>query len=205
MSDVDPLRLVSKAQSGDCEAFTALIAPHLRQIYVTAREITKNHEDAEDACQQCLMKAYLHIRNFQGNARFSTWLTRIAINEALMTVRKSQSEGRYLSNDCGLTETSLAGIRDQRVVSDPETLCAESEQKTLLREAIGQLESKARSAVCLLALEERETSETAELCRLSDSGLRSRFQRALRQLRVMLSARLGNSLPLRMVPCQSQE
>ncbi len=167
MSDVDQPGLVSKAQSGDCKAFTALIEPHLRRIYVAAREI--------------------------------------AINEALMTVRKSQSEGRYLSEDCGRAEASLAGIRDQRVVSDPETLCAESERKTLLREAIGQLEFKARSAVCLLALEERGTSETAEICRLTDSGLRSRFQRALRQLRIMLSARLGNSLPLRIVPCQSQE
>ena len=122
-----------------------------------------------------------------------------------MTVRKSQSEGRYLLDDCGLTEAALVGIRDQRGVSDPETLCAASEQKTLLREAIGRLEFKARSAVCLLALEERGTSETAELCRLTDSGLRSRFQRALRQLRVMLSNRLGNSLSLRVVPCQSQE
>jgi RNA polymerase sigma-70 factor (ECF subfamily) len=205
MSQEDSLRLVSQAQSGDCQAFADLVEPHLRRIYATARKITKNHEDAEDACQQSVMKAFLHINHYQGNAKFSTWLTRIVINEALMTVRKTRTEGRYLSEDVGLMDNLPLEIRDQSAACDPESLSAQIERKALLRAAIGQLDSKARSAVCLLGLEERGTSETAELCRVTHSGLRSRFQRALRQLRVMLSDKLGNSLPLRVMPCETQE
>src|ERR1700694_636287 len=80
--------LVSRAQSGDNQAFSMLMEPHLHRIYLTAKKITGNHEDAEDACQEGMVKAYAHIQRFQGNAKFSPWLTRIVINEALMTVRK---------------------------------------------------------------------------------------------------------------------
>jgi RNA polymerase sigma-70 factor, ECF subfamily len=204
MSDLDCLRLILRAQSGDCQAFNTLIEPHLRRIYATAMEITKNHEDAEDACQQSMMKAFLHIRHYQGNAKFSTWLTRIAINEALMSVRKSQTESRYRSDENEIIESVPIGVRDQDA-SDPEALCAQSERKDLLREAIGQLESKARLTVCMLGLEERGTSEAAEACQLTHSGLRSRFQRALRQLRVTLSDKLGNSLPLGVMQCEPQD
>src|ERR1700730_2117489 len=159
---LDHQRLVSEAQSGDCQAFTALIEPHLRRIYAAAMMITKNHEDAEDVCQESMMKAFLHIQRFQGNAKFSTWLTRIAINEALMTVRKMQVEGRYRLDEGDLFEIFLVGIPDQNCASDPEALCVQAERKALLWEAIDQLEMKARSAVCMLGLEERETSETAE-------------------------------------------
>ena len=65
MSDLNSLLLVYKAQSGDCQAFTALIEPHLRRFYATAMEITKNHEDAEDACRRSRMKAFLHIRTLK--------------------------------------------------------------------------------------------------------------------------------------------
>jgi RNA polymerase sigma-70 factor (ECF subfamily) len=198
--------LISRAQSGDSRAFSALIEPHLRTVYATAMEITKNHEDAEDACQPSMMKAFLHIRQYRGNAKFSTWLTRIAINEALMTVRKSQTEGRYRSDEGGLILTLPTGVQDYpNGSSDPEALCAQVERKTLLWEAIGRLENKGRSAVCMLGLEERGTSETAAVCRLSPSGLRSRFQRALRQLRVMLSDKLANSLPFAAAKCELQE
>jgi len=96
---LDSLRLVSKAKSGDCQGLTALIEPHLRRIYAAAVKITRNHEDAEDACQESVLKAFLHIEGYQGNAKFSTWLTRIAINEALMTVRRTQGVGRYRSGE----------------------------------------------------------------------------------------------------------
>lgn len=195
----DPLNLILRAQSGDRQAFSSLVEPHVRSLYATAVGITKNHEDAEDVCQQCMMKAFLHIRQYQGKAKFSTWLTRIAINEALMTVRKSQTEGRYRSDEAGELESLPAGIRDQGGVSDPEGLCAQVERRALLWKAIAQLEKKGRSAICVLGLEEKDTSEIAEACQLSHSGLRSRFQRAVKELRVILSGKVANSLPLAVV------
>ncbi len=86
--NLDQPGLISRAQSGDGQAFGTLIQPHLRRIYLTARKITGNHEDAEDACQESMVKAFVHIQRFRGHAKFSTWLTRIAINEALMAVRQ---------------------------------------------------------------------------------------------------------------------
>jgi DNA-directed RNA polymerase specialized sigma24 family protein len=84
-----------------------------------------------------------------------------------MTVRKMQVEGRYRSDEGDLLESLLIAIQDQNGASDPEDRCAQAERKALLWEAIGQLEVKARSAVCILGLEERGTSEAAEACGLS--------------------------------------
>lgn len=76
-SHVDQSMFISRAQSGDGQSFDALVEPHLQRIYLTAIRITRNHEDAEDACQESLIKALVHIQSFQGNAQFSAWLTRI--------------------------------------------------------------------------------------------------------------------------------
>jgi RNA polymerase sigma-70 factor (ECF subfamily) len=191
-SHPDQLGLVSRAQSGDTQAFCMLMEPHLHRIYLTAKKITGNHEDAEDACQESMVKAYIHIQRFQGNAKFSTWLTRIVINEALMTVRKTKVESRYRLEGSDIFEMPfLAGLRDQNSISDPEALCASAERKALLWDAIDHLETKSRSAVCMLGLQEKDTRQIAEASRMSCSGVRSRLQRALRQLHTMLSGKLG--------------
>ena len=98
-SAMDETLLVLQAQSGDSAAFSKLIRPYMRKAYHVALRITGNREDAEDAAQQTLLKAYAHIDQFHGDARFSSWLIRIAINEARMKVRKRRSEDCYLSYD----------------------------------------------------------------------------------------------------------
>ncbi len=203
---LDPLGLLSRAQTGDPQAFAVLVEPHQRRIYAAAMSITRNHEDAEDACQESMMKAFVHIQRFQCKAKFSTWLTRIVINEALMTVRKTQMESRYRSNVGGpFGMPFLLENRDENGPSDPEALCAQAERRALLWEAISCLETKSRSAVCMLELEEKETSEIAEKSQLSRSGVRSRLQRALRKLRAMLADKLGGSMPLTAREYESQE
>jgi RNA polymerase sigma-70 factor (ECF subfamily) len=198
--DLDQPALVSKAQTGDIRAFDALVEPHLHRIYLTAMKITRNHEDAEDACQESLVKAFVHIQLFQQNAKFSTWLTRIVINEALMRVRKKQVEARYRTDESDLFEVPMViGLPDRSTSSDPEALCARAEQKALLWEAIDHLEAKSRLAICTLGLEERETIEVAEAYSLSRSGMRSRFQRALRTLRTTITEKLGSSVSFRVV------
>jgi RNA polymerase sigma-70 factor (ECF subfamily) len=183
--------LISRAQSGDGQAFNALIEPHLHRIYLTVMRITRNHEDAEDACQESLMKAFVHLRSFQGNAQFSTWLTRIAINEALMTLRKLQTESRHRVNKNDPNEMPmLLRIKDQSSDSDPEALFVQGERNALLWELIHQLETNAQSAIFLLGLEEKHTKVVAKELRLSCSGMRSRLQRALRKLRPMLASKL---------------
>src|SRR5579863_3617061 len=123
----EPLRpleqenLVSKARSGDADAFRELVGPHLHRIYLTAVRITRNPADAEDASQECLVRAFLHIQTFRNDSQFSTWLMRIAINESLMRVRKRKAELRHVLGEKDLSEISSGiQIRDRKSSSNPE-------------------------------------------------------------------------------------
>src|SRR3984957_1893864 len=80
--------LVSAAMAGDVTAFTDLCRLHSPRLFGTIRQITRNHEDTEDALQDALMRAFVHLKSFDGRAQFATWLTRIALNSALMILRK---------------------------------------------------------------------------------------------------------------------
>lgn len=182
--------LIFRAQSGDVQAFDELVEPHLHRIYAIAMRITRNREDAEDACQESLLKAFIHLQSFQGHARFSTWLTRIAINESLMIFRKLQTETRYRCDDNDLYEMpQLQRMKDRSDTSDPEVIYAREEQNELLWDAINSLETKSRVAVCQLGLEERETRDIAEASSMSRSGVRSRLQRAIRKLRTIMESK----------------
>src|SRR5262250_3878160 len=92
LSNLPERRLVAKAQSGNEDAFTELVRRHSGQIYGLSLNMLRNREDAEDNLQNVLVKAFHNISRFAGNSRFSTWLVRITINEALMKLRKRNSE-----------------------------------------------------------------------------------------------------------------
>jgi RNA polymerase sigma-70 factor, ECF subfamily len=184
--------LVSKAQSGDEKAFCELIAPYMRHIYLTAARITRNHEDAEDASQESLLKAFTHIRSFRKDSKFSTWLTRIAINESLMRVRKRKPELRYILGDDDLSEILFVNqIRDHKRDSDPEALWNQKERNELLREAVHQLEANSKMAIHLFEAGDLGTQEIGYALRISQSGVKTRLRRALRKLRAILGEKLG--------------
>ena len=84
--------LVSRARTGDNAAFSELVKRYQRKIYRLASHITQNQEDAEDVLQDTFLKAFTHLRDFEGNSRFYTWLVRIAVNESLMKLRKRRSD-----------------------------------------------------------------------------------------------------------------
>lgn len=188
----DELVLVMQAREGDNAAFSRLVRPYMRKAYHVALKITGNREDAEDAAQQTLLKAYAHIDQFHGNARFSSWLIRIAINEARMKVRKRRSEDFYLSYyvapERGISplETLSAGES-----SHPETLYSRRETQRVLRDAIDGLRSSSRVVVWLLGLQERQTKEAAKILNLSESAVKTRFLRARQQLRECLADRMN--------------
>ena len=87
----DEAALVARAKAGDMEAFTDLVKHYDRRVFRMAKQITQNDEDAEDVLQETFLKAYSHLDDFQGNSKFYTWLVRIAVNEALMKLRKRRS------------------------------------------------------------------------------------------------------------------
>jgi RNA polymerase sigma-70 factor, ECF subfamily len=108
----DPL--IAKARAGSSEAFSELVWMHSRHIYRVSLRILKNHSDAEDNLQDVLCKVYKNIQRFEGRSRFSTWLVRIAINEALMKIRKQRIEP--VSRQTSPPETE----RQQKVVPEME-------------------------------------------------------------------------------------
>src|SRR5271168_3830284 len=96
---IEETGLIGRARAGNTEAFSELVRRHSQQIYGISLRMLKNHEDAEDNVQNVLCKAFNNIRQFEGQSRFSTWLVRIAINEALMKLRKTQSDRAAKSNE----------------------------------------------------------------------------------------------------------
>lgn len=188
----DELLLVSQARTGDNAAFSKLVRPYMRKAYHVALKITGNKEDAEDAAQQTLLKAYAHIDQFHGDARFSSWLIRIAINEARMKVRKRRSEDFYLSYDVapdrGVSPLELLCAGES---SHPEALYSRRETQRVLRDAIDGLRSSSRVVVWLLGLQERQTKEAARILNLSESAVKTRFLRARQQLRECLADRMN--------------
>jgi RNA polymerase sigma-70 factor (ECF subfamily) len=190
-NQVEDATLVQQAQAGDAMAFSRLVQPHMRMMYHMALRITGNREDAEDSAQQSLLKAFTRLDQFNGESLFSTWLTRIAINEALMKVRKRRSEDCHLlhaaheEQESNPIEMVRAGEDDH-----PELLYAKWEKERLLREAIDGLQETSRDVVWLLGMQERKTKETARILNLSVSAVKSRFLRARQQLRQSLTDRI---------------
>src|SRR5580658_7996992 len=182
--------LVAWAQRGDEESFGRLVQPHMRKAFCTAFKITRNREDAEDAAQQAMLNAFLHIHQFRGQSCFSTWLLRIVMNEALMRVRRRRSEAKYLRVDPdsdqrrGLLDTVPA-----EETSQPEVLYSNTERRETLRNAIESLNNRLRVVVCALGLQERKAKEAARMLDLSQSAVKTRFLRARQQLRQCLAER----------------
>lgn len=178
--------LVSTAKSGDTDAFVELIKRHANRLLRTTYRITKNHQDAEDALQDSFLKAFSHLNNFQEKASFSTWLTRIAINSALMIMRKKR----------GCYEISIDGTDDpggtyarweaKSLTEDPESGFARREREVLLRDAILRLPQVVREVVELRQAREYSAQEIAQALGITVAAVKSRLCRAKLRLRATL-------------------
>src|SRR6476619_1658732 len=139
--------LVAAAKQGQAEAFATLCQPYARRLIRNAHRITRNHEDAEDALQDAFLSAFIHIKNFDGRSSFSTWLTRIAINSALMILRRKRSALELSIDDPGNHEGNLAFPDVPDRAPDPEAHCAQREREGILRSAIRALRPTIRQAI----------------------------------------------------------
>jgi RNA polymerase sigma-70 factor (ECF subfamily) len=179
--------LVEKARRGDVEAFSSLMVKYERRVYRMARQITQNDEDAEDVLQDTFLKAYEHLKSFQGQSKFYTWLTRIAVNESLMKLRKRKSD-RTVSLDDNI-ETEEESIVREIAVWDgtPEERYGQEELRAILDDAVQSLKPIFRTVFILRDVEEMSTEETAEMLGLSIAAVKSRLLRARLQLREKLT------------------
>ena len=175
--------LVAVAKMGHRTAFDELHKRHAAMMFRVAHRITRHREDAEDAVQESFLNAYVHLKTFEEKARFSTWLTRITCNAALMKVRKNR-----LSREVPIEEP--AEPSDFRPVDrlkdsspNPEEICAKGEQQAILRDAIAQLRPRLRKAVELYHLRGCSFHETAKVLGISIAATKGRVFHARATLR----------------------
>jgi RNA polymerase sigma-70 factor (ECF subfamily) len=180
------MALVAAAKNGNRKAFEILVQRHQQRIFFVARRMTRRREDAEDVVQQSFQKAFTHLRKFEGRSAFSTWLTRIAITEALMLLRRSRGSHEVLIDDLdGNKETTtLLEVPDSS--PDPEAIYAQRERVEMLSLAMNDLPAGQRKAIQLHELDERSSEETARIIGISVGALKGRMFHGRRKLRQSL-------------------
>jgi RNA polymerase sigma-70 factor (ECF subfamily) len=178
--------LVAAAKRRDTQAFEELVLRHQQRVLAVAQRITNNREDAEDVAQDSFHKAFLYLDKFQEKSRFSTWLTRIAMNEAFMLLRRRRGFLEVLpeSPEDG-AQSGLEAFVDQR--PNPEDSCWQRERKQLLTEAINRLGPKIRSTIFLRDIEERSVEETAKILDTTITAVKARAFQGRRKLREALN------------------
>jgi RNA polymerase sigma-70 factor (ECF subfamily) len=179
--------LVEAARGGDIAAFEALVRRYDRNVFRIAQHITQNREDAEDVVQDAFLKAYQNLGQFQGQSKFYTWLVRIAVNEALMRLRRRRPERMVsIDEDLKTGEDSMP-----REIADwspnPEQQYTQAELKEILGKTIQGLPPSFRTVFVLRDVEGLSTEETAAALELSVPAVKSRLLRARLQLRERLN------------------
>ena len=177
----EDLALIQRVVAGESEAQTRLFATHTPRLYRVAFNVLRNKEDAEDAVQDTWRRAYSKLHTFEGRSSISTWLTRIAINSALMIRRRNKrlfevSLQEAPDDDRGLLPNPV----DHGLT--PEESCKHTELRDLLAQEINRLPSLIRTAFLLRDVDEFTTRESVKLLGINKSALKSRVQRARRSL-----------------------
>jgi RNA polymerase sigma-70 factor (ECF subfamily) len=187
----DDLELVSRTRAGDRAAFDELVNRHAAKVFRLARHITRNDAEAEDVLQDAFYKAYTRLDQFNAEAQFYTWLVRIAVNEALMRLRKRRTS-KTVSLDAELETADGSIPREAESPDDnPEQEYSRDETRKLLEQAIDSLDEGYRTVFVLRDVEGLSTQETADMLKLSISAVKSRLLRARLQLRDKLKGRLN--------------
>ena len=181
-------QLIASVQQGKRELFYELVRPYERRIYAAALAILRNEADAEDVCQEAMLKAFAHIQQFRSEARFSTWLIQITVNEALMRRRRDRTvvmeglaerpdeEGNYTPRD----------FADWREI--PSEALERKEVRQRLAEALTTLDRKYREVFVMRDMEHLNIQETAEALGISAASVKTRLLRARLMLRDLLAA-----------------
>jgi RNA polymerase sigma factor (sigma-70 family) len=177
---------VSDAISGSSGAFGVLFERYEQRIFRIAYRVLRNREDAEDAVQEAFARAFVHLHKFQGRSRFSTWLTRIAINEALMLIRKRHPDHTSIERS-GPVEAENMVLEIEDSAATPEQHCGQQQVHAFLVEAIRSLKPILRSVVQLYEIGELSTNETGEILGLPTGTVKARVFRARSELRRKLA------------------
>ena len=168
-------QLMAAAKSGLRAPFGELCERHVNKVFRVIHRIMRNREDAEDAMQDCLLNAFVHLKDFDGRSRFATWLTRIAINAALMKLRKNRGARDVPIDEPNPSSEPVAQREFRYVAPDPEESCSLRERKRIVKSAISGLRPRARNVVELIHLQEHSIRETAQILGISTAAVKSRI------------------------------
>jgi RNA polymerase sigma-70 factor (ECF subfamily) len=180
--------LIARVQRGEHESFYELVQPYERRVYAAALAILRKPEDAEDAAQEAMLKAFANIRQFRAEARFSTWLIQITVNESLMRRRRERTVVMEGIDDRREDETDYQPreFADWREI--PSEALERKEVRRKLAEALGMLDRKYREVFMLRDMEKLNIQETAEALGISAASVKTRLLRARLMLRDLLAA-----------------
>jgi RNA polymerase sigma-70 factor (ECF subfamily) len=179
--------VVRRIVEGDAALFEILMRRHNQRIYRAVRAILRDDDEVEDVMQQAYLNAFQHLRQFAGDAQFATWLTRIAVNEALARRRK---HARFVGE--GEDDVSISLV--ESTVPDPERQAAGSQLRELMEREIVALPDSFRAVVMLREVEGLSTAETAACLGISDDLVKTRLHRGRTMLRDNLYRRAGVTL-----------
>src|SRR5882724_12091835 len=180
-------QILAAAKRGDSAAFDTLCKQSANAVFHLARRIMRNNEDAADVVQESFQQAFVHLKSFNGASRFSTWLSRIAINAALMKLRKKHRLWDVSLDESVETEESSSRIDVEDQGLSPEQLYVQQEHQRMLSEAMNQLTPGMRKAIQLRELDERSTEETARIMGISVSAVKARVFHGRKRLRERLN------------------
>lgn len=178
-------QIVTAALAGSPEAFEILYRQHQPRIFPIAYRLLGNHEEAEDVTQQAFTSAYMHLRRFDRRARFSTWLTRIAINKSLSRLRAKRRVSPLTEEHSDLDEISHS-MQLKELSPTPEERCIQNDLKEQLRRAIASLKPHLRVVIEMQVFGEMDLRATAQVLGLTEPAVKARLFRARSILRKIL-------------------
>ena len=176
------VELVSAVLAGSEWAFADIHRLYAHSLYRTIFTITKNHEDAEDVLQETMLRAYLALDSFEGRSKLISWLTRIAINSALMTLRKRRvrHEAHFEALGEVAEETSALELRDSR--PNPEEACLQLERRCSVLYSVNKLEPPLRAVIQLYMSKDGSMKELAQSLDVTVAAVKAKLHRARRRL-----------------------
>ena len=182
------MTLIRRVQNGESDAFFDLVRPYERAVFLAALSLVKNDADAEDVAQEAILKAFKNLARFRQEAKFSTWLIQIAINEAKMKLRKDRrhlyesiEEGR-LGDDGDYTPKDFADWREI-----PSEALEQKELRNALTKALDSLPEKYRTVLVLRDVQQMNIAETAKMLGISEENVKTRTSRARLQMRDLMA------------------
>ena len=193
LPDISDDLLVAAARSGDSMAFQELSKRHTYRLTVQINRVTRNWQDAEDAVQEATLRAFLHLNRFEGRSTFSTWLTRIAINSALMSRRKRRGMELPIAPNAADEVTSRTW-EPVEARATPEQDLMKREREQLLAESILRLRAPLRTVIVLQQTLDCSIKDIARIMGISVPAVKSRMSRAKTEVRKMMSRNVSPTL-----------